>query len=66
MMKHELQQFPLFMRNIVSVSTNFSQKSSIYNNLVAMADTVVCIYSDLNGWLRRGPGDQCVFMDGGV
>jgi len=66
MMKHELQQFPLFMRNIVTWSTNFSQKSSIYNNLVAMAGTVVCNYSDLNGWLRRGPGDQCVFMNGRV
>ncbi len=39
MMKHELQQFPLFMRKIVSWSTNFSQQSSIYNNLVAMAGT---------------------------
>jgi hypothetical protein len=66
MMKHELQQFPSFMRNIVTWSTNFSQKSSIYNNLVAMAGTVVCNYSDLNGWLRRGPGDQCVFMNGRV
>ena len=65
-MKHELQQFPLFMRNIVTWSTNFSQKSSIYNNLVAMAGTVVCNYSDLNGWLRCGPGDQCVFMNGRV
>ena len=27
---------------------------------------MVCNYSDLNGWLRRGPGDQCVFMNGCV
>ena len=47
-------------------STNFSQKSSIYNNLVATAGTAVCNYSDLNGWLRHGPGDQCVFMNGHV
>ena len=31
-----------------------------------MAGTVVCNYSDLNRWLRRGPGDQCVFMNGRV
>ncbi len=44
MMKYELQQFPLFMRKIVLWITNFSQKSSMYNNLVPMAGTVVCNY----------------------
>ncbi len=39
---------------------------SIYNNLVALAATAVCNYSELNGWLRRGPGNQCVFINGCV
>jgi hypothetical protein len=31
-----------------------------------MAATAVCNYSELNGWLRRGPGYQCVFINGRV
>ncbi len=38
----------------------------MYNNLVAMAATAVCNYGELNGWLRRGPGNQCVFIKGRV
>ncbi len=38
----------------------------MYNNLVAMAATAACNYSELNGWLRRGPGNQCVFINGRV
>ncbi len=26
--------------------------------------TAVCNYSELNGWLQRGPGNQCVFING--
>jgi hypothetical protein len=57
---------PLFLREIISTCTDISRKLFIYNNLVAMAGTVVCNYSKLNGWLRRGPGDQCVFINGHV
>ncbi len=39
---------------------------SIYNNLVAIAATAVCNYRELNGWLRRGPGNQCEFINGCV
>ncbi len=31
-----------------------------------MASTVVCTYSEVNGWSRRGPGPQCVFLNGRV
>jgi len=31
-----------------------------------MAGTAVCNYSELNGWLWRGPGDQFVFINGRV
>jgi hypothetical protein len=61
--EHQLKPFPLFMQKIILSCTNFSQKSSIYNNLVTMAGTAVCNYSELNGWLWRGPGDQCVFIN---
>jgi hypothetical protein len=66
MNEHELDQMPYFLRKIISTCTDISQKSSIYNNLVAMAATAVCNYSELNGWLRRGSGNQCVFINGRV
>jgi hypothetical protein len=31
-----------------------------------MAATAVCNYSEMNGWLWHGPGDQCVFINGRV
>jgi hypothetical protein len=37
---------PLFVRKVISSSTTFSQ-SSMYNNLVAMAATVVCNYDNV-------------------
>ncbi len=60
MNEHELDPMPSFLARIISTCTDISRKSSIYNNLVAMAGTAVCNYSELNGWLRCGPGDQCV------
>ena len=66
MNEHELDPMPSFLARIISTCTDISRKSSIYNNLVAMAGTAVCNYSGLNGWLRRGPGDQCVFINGRV
>jgi hypothetical protein len=63
MNEHELDPMPSFLARIMSTCTDISWKSSIYNNLVAMAGTAVCNYSELNGWLRRGPGDQCVFIN---
>jgi len=62
MNEHELDLMPSFLARIISTCTDISRKLSIYNNLVAMAGRAVCNYSKLNGWLRRGPGDQCVFI----
>jgi len=44
MNEHELDPMPSFLRRIISTCTDISQKSSIYNNLVAMAGTAVCNY----------------------
>jgi hypothetical protein len=66
MNEHELDPMPLFLREIISTSTDISRKFSIHNNLVAMAGTVVRNYSKLNGWLRCGPGNQCVFINSRV
>jgi hypothetical protein len=66
MNEHELDPFPSFLRKIISTSNNISRKSSIYNNVVAMAATAVCNYSEMNGWLWHGPGDQYVFINGRV
>jgi hypothetical protein len=46
MMEYVLDELPLFVRKVISSSTTFSQKSSMYNNLVAMAATVVCNYDN--------------------
>ncbi len=66
MMDHELDQVPKFLRLLVSSCCDFSQKSSTYNNLVALAATVVCNYNNTNGYTRRGHGPQSVFMNGRV
>ncbi len=65
MMDHELNQMPTFLR-LLNSSCGFSQKSSTYNNLVAMAATVVCNYNNTNGYIRHGHGPQSVFMFGRV
>ncbi len=44
MMDHELNQLPNFLNMLIFSCCGFSQKSSTYNNLVAMAATVVCNY----------------------
>ena len=66
MMGYVLDELPAFVRKVISSSTTFSQKSSTYNNLVAMAATVVCNYNETAGFSRRGPGPQSVFMNGRV
>jgi len=40
MMGYVLDELPAFVRKVISSSTTFSQKSSTYNNLVAMATLV--------------------------
>jgi hypothetical protein len=41
MMDHELERLPKFLRLLMCSYSGFSQKSSTYNNLVAMAATAV-------------------------
>ena len=65
-MGYVLDKLPPFVRKAISLSNQFSQRSSTYNNLVAMATTVVCNYSETAGFSRRGPGPQSVFMNGRV
>ena len=62
----ELDQLPDFLRQILSSNCGFSQKSSTYNNLVAMAATTVCNYTNTSGFTQRGHGPQSVFMNGRV
>ncbi len=66
MVDHELNQFPNFLRLLISSCCGFSQKSSTYNNLVAMAATVACNYNNTNGYTRRGYGPESVFMNSRV
>jgi hypothetical protein len=54
MMDPELDQLPDFLRQILSSNCSFSQKSSIYNNLVAMAATNVCNYSNTKSVFMNG------------
>jgi hypothetical protein len=41
MMDHDLDELPQFLRQVITSSPEFSKKSSTYNNLVAMAATMV-------------------------
>jgi hypothetical protein len=66
MMGYVLDKLPPFVRKAISSSNQFSQRSSTYNNLVAMAATVVCNCSETAGFSWRGPGPQSVFMKGHV
>ncbi len=50
MMDHDLDQLPQFLRQIITLSPEFLKKSSIYNNLVAMAATVVGNYNQTHGF----------------
>ena len=66
MVEYELDQLPHFLRRLLFTRIDMTKKSSTYNNLVAMAATVVCNYSNTNGFLRRGEGPQSVFMNGRI
>jgi hypothetical protein len=66
MMDHDLDKLPQFLRQVITSSTEFSKKSSTYNNLVAMAATMVCNYNQTHGFSRRGQGPQSIFMNGRV
>ena len=66
MMDHELDQLPNFLRLLIFSYCGFSQMSSTYNNLVAIAATAVCNYNNTNGYTRHGQGPQSVFMNGCV
>ena len=66
MVEYELDQLPDFLRRILFTRIDITKKSSTYNNLVAMAATVVCNYSNTNGFTRCGEGPQSVFMNGRV
>ncbi len=47
MMDNVLDELPSFVRKVIcSNRANFLQKSSTYNNLVAMAATAVCNYNE--------------------
>jgi len=65
-MRYVLDKLPPFVRKAISSSNQFSQRSSTYNNIVAMAATVVCNYSETAGFSRHVPGPQSVFMNGRV
>ena len=66
MIDHDLDKLPQFLRQVITLSPQFSKKSSTHNNLVAMAATVVCNYNQTHGLSRRGQGPQSVFMNGRV
>jgi hypothetical protein len=66
MMDHELDKLPQFLRQVITLSPEFSKKSSTYNNLVAMAATMVCNYNQTHGFLWCGQGPQSVFKNGCV
>ncbi len=66
MMEYVLDELPSFVRKVISSGNKFSQKSSTYNHLIAIAATVVCNYNETAGFTRHGPGPQSVFMNGRV
>ncbi len=65
-MDHDLDELSQILRQFIPSSLEFSKKSSTYNNLVAMAATVVCNYNQTYGFSPRGQGPQSVFMNGCV
>ncbi len=66
MMDLDLDKLPQFLRQVITLSPEFLKKSSTYNNLVAMAATMVCNYNQTHGFSRQGQGPQSVFMNGCV
>ncbi len=65
-MDHDLDELSQFLRMVITSSLEFSKKSSTYNNLVAMAATVVCKYNQTHGFSQCGQCPQSVFMNGHV
>jgi hypothetical protein len=60
----ELREFPLFMQQAISLSPEFCNHSSTYNNLVAKRATKVCNYSERPGFKNRWPGPFSVSLQG--
>ncbi len=65
-MDHNLDKLLQFLRQVITSSPDFLKKSSTYNNLVAIAATMVCNYNQTHGFSRHGQGPQSVFMNGRV
>ncbi len=65
-MDHDLDELLQCLRQVITLSPEFLKKSFTYNNLVAMAATVVCNYNQTQGFSRHGQGLQSVFMNGCV
>jgi hypothetical protein len=63
MLDHELDKLPYFLRQVITTSPEFSKEASTYNNLVAMAATVLCNYNQIHVFSWRGQGPQSVFMN---
>ncbi len=61
-----LTNIPQFLRQVITLSPEILKKSSTYNNLVAMAATVVCNYNQTHGFSWHGQGSQSVLMNGRV
>ena len=57
---------PVYLLQCIPANSSFSKDCSIYNNLLAMAATKVCNYSETLGWMQRGPGSASVTLNGRV
>ena len=57
---------PLYLLECIEAVSNFPNDCTIYNNLLAMAATKVCNYSETPGWMQRGPGRASVTLNGRV
>lgn len=62
----ELDEMPLYLLECVEAVSNFPNDCTIHNNLLAMAATKVCNYSETPGWMQRGPGRASVTLNGRV
>ncbi len=66
MMDHDLDELLQFLRQVITSSPIFLKKSSTYNNLVAMAATMVCNYNQTQGLSWHGQGPQSIITNGCV
>jgi hypothetical protein len=64
MMRHVLDEFPIFMRK-ATYSPEFSQECTTYYNLLLMAATKVCNYCETPGFTNQGLGNASVTLNGG-